>query len=131
MRTAGALFLLAASVAGAQERVGISAVPRHVFADASMPGKEFRVLQTTYAPSGQNPMHRHTSHVVFYVLEGSGIWQEEGKPAATLRQGESLHVRPGVVHSHRNASATEKLVFLEFVIADKDQPSTIPLNLRR
>jgi quercetin dioxygenase-like cupin family protein len=128
MRTAAALFLLAGSVVGAQERVGISAVPRHVFADPSMPGKEFRVLQTTYAPSGQNPMHRHNSHVVFYVLEGSGIWQEDGKPAVTLKPGETLHVRPGVVHVHRNASATDKLVFLEFVIADKDQPSTVPIR---
>ena len=123
--------VLIGSTAGAQERTGVTAVPRHSFDDPSMPGKEFRLLQTTYAPSGQNPMHRHTSHVVFYVLEGSGIWQEEGKPAATLRPGESLHVRPGTVHAHRNASTTDKLVFLEFVIADKDQPSTVPINLRR
>lgn len=120
--------VLLGSTALAQERTGVTAVPRHSFDDPSMPGKEFRVLQTTYAPSGQNPMHRHTSHVVFYVLEGSGIWQEEGKPALTLKPGESLHVRPGTVHAHRNASATEKLVFLEFVIADKGQRSTIPVR---
>jgi quercetin dioxygenase-like cupin family protein len=119
----------AQSLAGASgERTGITAIARHVFDDATMPGKEFRVLHTTYAPGGQNPKHYHPSHVVFYVLEGSGVWQEEGKDAVTLNPGESLHVRPGMVHAHRNASTTEKLVFLEFVIVDKAQRSTVPMR---
>ncbi|HET7669976.1 MAG TPA: dimethylsulfonioproprionate lyase family protein [Burkholderiales bacterium] len=123
-----ALVVLMPLATAAQERVGISALPLHVFDDATMPGKEFRVLQTTYAPGGQNPKHYHTSHVVFYVLEGSGIWQEDGKPPVTLKAGETLHVRPGAVHAHRNASAAEKLVFLEFVIVDKAQRSTVPMR---
>ena len=121
-------MLLLPALAAAQERTGITAVPRHVFDDPAMPGKEFRVLQTTYAPGGQNPRHYHTSHVVFYVLEGSGIWQEDGQAPVTLKPGETLHVRPGTVHAHRNASTTEKLVFLEFVIVDKGQRSTVPMR---
>src|SRR4051794_30514665 len=110
------------------QRTGISAEQLQTFDDPSMPAKEFRVLQTTYAPGGQNPKHYHPSHVVFYVLEGAGSWQEEGQPAVTLKPGESLHVRPGAVHAHRNASTTEKLVFLEFVIVDKGQRSTVPMR---
>ncbi len=119
----------AQGLAGAHgERSGITAETRHAFDDPTLPGKEFRVLRTVYAPGGQNPRHYHTSHVVFYVLEGSGVWQEEGRNAVTLRPGESLHVRPGTVHAHRNASATERLVFLEFVIVDKGQRSTVPMR---
>ena len=60
------------SLAGANgDRSGITAVARHVFDDPTLPGKEFRVLHTTYAPGGQNPKHYHPSHVVFYVLEGT------------------------------------------------------------
>ena len=128
MRTLVVLCLLVSTIAGAQERTGITAVPRHVFDDPSIPGKEFRVLHTTYAPGGQNPKHYHPSHVVFYVLEGSGIWEEAEKPAVTLKAGETLHVRPGTTHAHRNASTTEKLVFLEFVIVDKGQRSTVPMR---
>lgn len=128
--------LLTPTLAGAQgalagahgERAGITALTRHAFDDATMPGKEFRVLQTTYAPGGQNPKHYHPSHVVFYVLEGSGVWQEQGKEAVTLKPGDSLHVRPGMIHAHRNASSTERLVFLEFVIVDKGQRSTVPMR---
>jgi quercetin dioxygenase-like cupin family protein len=93
-----------------------------------MPSKEFRVLRTTYAPGSQNPKHYHPSHVVFYVLEGAGVWQEDGKEPVTLKTGDILHVRPGMVHSHRNASSSEKLVFLEFVIVEKGQRSTVPMQ---
>jgi len=122
------MLCLLASPTSAQERTGISAVTRQTFDDATMPGKEFRLLQTTYAPGGLNPKHYHPSHVVFYVIEGSGIWEEEGKAPVTLKSGESLHVRPGTVHAHRNASSTDKLVFLEFVIVDKGQRSTVPMR---
>ena len=60
------------------------------------------------------------------VLEASGIWHEEGKAPVTLVPGRSLHVRSGTVHAHRTASITEKPVFLEFVIVEKGQRSTVP-----
>jgi quercetin dioxygenase-like cupin family protein len=112
---------------GQAQRMGITAEPLQVFDDASMPSKEFRVLRTTYTPGGQNPKHYHPSHVVFYVLEGEGVWQEDGKNSVTLKPGDTLHTRPGTIHSHRNASAKEKLVFLEFVIVEKGQRSTVPM----
>lgn len=124
-----ALFLFMPFLAGAQgERQGISAATLQSFDDATLPGKEFRLMRTTYAPGGQNPKHYHPSHVVFYVLEGSGVWQEDGKEPVTLKPGDSLHARPGTVHAHRNASSTEKLIFLEFVIVDKAQRSTVPMR---
>jgi quercetin dioxygenase-like cupin family protein len=109
------------------QRTGITAESLQSFDDAGMPSKEFRVQRTTYAPGGRNPKHYHPSHVVFYVLEGSGVWQEDGKQPVTLKPGDTLHARPGTVHSHRNASTSEKLVFLEFVIVDKGQRSTVPM----
>jgi len=122
------LVLAAPWLAGAQTpRVGITAEALHVFDDASMPAKEFRVLRTTYAPGGQNPKHYHPSHVIFYVLQGSGVWQEDGKEPVALKPGDTLHARPGTIHSHRNASGTEELVFLEFVIVEKGQRSTVPM----
>jgi quercetin dioxygenase-like cupin family protein len=107
---------------------GVSAERLAVFDDASMPAKEFRVLRTTYEPGAENPKHYHTSHVVFYVLEGGGVWRDEAGKEVTLKPGDSAQVRPGMIHSHRNASKTAKLVFLEFVIAEKGQRSTVPMR---
>lgn len=120
-----ACVLALASTHTPAQRVGITPESLFNFEDPTMPGKEFRVLRTSYAPGGQNGKHYHVSHVVFYVLEGAGVWEEEGKPPVTLKPGDSLHVRPGTVHAHRNASTTDKLVFLEFVILEKGQRSTV------
>jgi quercetin dioxygenase-like cupin family protein len=128
MKTILAAVLGAVSICASAQQPGVSAQALVVFDDPSMPAKEFRVLRTTYAPGAENPKHYHTSHLVFYVLEGAGVWQEDGKGPITLKQGDSLHVRPGTVHSHRNASASEKLVFLEFVIVEKGQRSTVPMR---
>src|SRR5262245_24909933 len=73
--------------------------------------KELRVFRTVYPPGAANTKHYHTSHVVFYILEGEGIWQEEGKAPVTLRKGDTLIVKPGTVHAHWNPSKTTPLVF--------------------
>src|SRR5947208_15896501 len=114
MKIPAVALIAAVSISAHAQQPAITAQTLVVFDDPSMPAKEFRVLRTTYAPGAENPKHYHTSHLVFYVLEGAGVWQEDGKGPVTLKQGDSLHVRPGTVHSHRNASASEKLVFLEF-----------------
>jgi quercetin dioxygenase-like cupin family protein len=87
--------------------------------------KEVRVLRTVYPPGAANTKHYHTSHVVFYILEGEGIWQEEGKAPVTLKAGDTLLVKPGTIHAHWNPSATVPLVFSEVVIVDKGQRSTV------
>jgi quercetin dioxygenase-like cupin family protein len=59
-------------------------------------------------------------------LSGSGVWQEEGKPSVVLKAGDSLFVPAGTIHAHWNASSTERLRFLEFVVAEKDKGRSIP-----
>ena len=87
--------------------------------------KEIRVLRTVYPPGAANTKHYHTSHVVFYILEGEGVWQEEGKAPITLKAGDTLLVRPGTIHAHWNPSTSVTLVFSEVVIVDKGQRSTV------
>ena len=87
--------------------------------------KELRVFRTVYPPGATNTKHYHTSHVVFYILEGEGVWQEEGKAPVTLKVGDTLLVKPGTVHAHWNPSANVTLVFSEVVVADKGQRSTV------
>lgn len=66
----------------------------------------------------------------FHVLSGIGVWQEEGKPPITLRAGDSLLVPAGTIHSHWNPSSTERLRFLEFIVAEKDKGRSIPRPLK-
>ena len=120
--------VLAASAGAQVEKTGIT---HTVLLKADLQGtagKELIVFDTRYAPSGINPKHYHASQITFYVLDGSGVWQEEGKPPVTLKTGDILMVTPGTVHTHWNASNSAPLRFLEFVIVDKGQRSSVPMR---
>ena len=62
------------------------------------------------------------------LARGVSLLKAANFQPVVLTVGETLHVRPGMIHAHRNASSTEKLVFLEFVIVDKAQRSTVPMR---
>ena len=88
--------------------------------------QEVAVYETEYEPGGVNPRHLHPAAITFHVLSGTGIWQEEGKPPVTLKAGDSLFVPAGTIHSHWNPSTTERLRFLEFIVAERDKGRSIP-----
>jgi quercetin dioxygenase-like cupin family protein len=88
--------------------------------------QEVAVYETEYAPGGINPRHLHPAAITFYVVSGTGVWQDDGKPPITLKAGDSLFVPAGTIHSHWNASTTEPLRFLEFMVAEKDKGRAIP-----
>jgi quercetin dioxygenase-like cupin family protein len=89
--------------------------------------REVIVWVTEYAPGTKNPRHEHPAAITFYVLSGTGIWQEDGNPPVTLHAGESLFCPPGTIHAHWNPSTTEKLRFLEFIAAEKGKGGSIHL----
>jgi quercetin dioxygenase-like cupin family protein len=124
----GAAFMMLTSVSEAQERRGIIAHPPVFKADIpNTSNLEVAVYQAEYEPGGINPRHLHPAAITFFVLSGSGVWQEEGKPPVTLKAGDSLFVPSGTIHAHWNPSTTERLRFLEFIVAEKDKGRSIPL----
>ena len=87
---------------------------------------EIAVYETEYGPGGINPRHLHPAAVTFYVVSGTGVWQEDGKPPVTLHAGDSLFVPAGTIHSHWNPSTTDHLRYLEFIVAEKGKGRSIP-----
>jgi quercetin dioxygenase-like cupin family protein len=85
------------------------------------PGQEVIVWDTEYAPRAINPRHYHPAAITFYIVSGTGIWQEDGKAPLTLKAGDSLFVPAGTTHAHWNPSYTESLRFLEFIAGAKDK----------
>ena len=118
---------LAIAPAAAQERKGIISHPpllKMLVPDTA--NQEVAVYQAEYEPGGINPRHLHPAAITFHVLAGTGVWQEDGKEPVTLKAGDSLFVPAGTVHAHWNPSATERLRFLEFIVAEKDKGRAIP-----
>jgi quercetin dioxygenase-like cupin family protein len=123
-------MLLAEPVASQEKRGVIPHAPLLKIALPDTVNQEVAVYDTEYAPGGINPRHFHPAAITFHVLSGTGVWQEEGKPPITLKAGDSLFVQAGTIHSHWNPSATDRLRFLEFIVAEKDKGRSIPKPLK-
>src|SRR5262245_33030958 len=75
---------------------------------ADYPGKEGRMIEVSYPPGAQDMVHRHDAHAFVYVLEGQIVMQLKGKPAGTLKAGQTVPEAPNDVNVvGRNASHTE------------------------
>jgi quercetin dioxygenase-like cupin family protein len=128
----GAVCMLQAERAACQEKRGV--IPHAPLLKMVLPdtaNQEVAVYETEYAPGGINPRHLHPAAITFYVLSGTGVWQEDGKPPITLHAGDSLFVAAGTIHSHWNPSTTDHLRFLEFIVAEKDKGRSIPQPFKK
>jgi quercetin dioxygenase-like cupin family protein len=108
--------------------VDIPGITPEVLSRTAVPGAPWKfaiVTRVTYAPGARIRKHYHTSQIVFYILEGAMVVQDDGQAPVTLKVGDSLLVRPGTVHTHWNASTTTKLVFTEFILVDEGQRSAV------
>jgi quercetin dioxygenase-like cupin family protein len=132
-----AIAALAGAQAAAQERTGepelrppaeVPGITPEVLIRTGVPGAPGKLAITarvTYEPGARVRKHYHTSPVVFYVIDGAMVVQEDGREALTLKPGDAHLVRPGTVHAHWNASPTAKLVFTEFILIDEGQRSIV------
>jgi quercetin dioxygenase-like cupin family protein len=124
--------MLQAQRAAGQEKRGVIPHPpllKMVLPDTG--NQEVAVYEVEYAPGGINPRHLHPAAITFHVLSGTGVWQEDGKPPITLHAGDSLFVAAGTIHSHWNPSTTERLRYLEFIVAEKDKGRSVSQSLNK
>src|SRR5262249_12076677 len=95
---AGIVFAFVVAPVGGQERQGvISHPPLLQIVLPNTANLEVAVYETEYGPGGINPRHLHPAAITFHVLSGTGVWQEEGNPAVTLKAGDSLFVPAGTI----------------------------------
>lgn len=93
-----------------------------------IPGKEAVMMTVEYLPGGASRPHRHDAHVFVYVLEGALLMQVDGQAAETLTPGQTFYENPQDVHRvSANASATEPVRFLVFIVKDKGNAVSRPV----
>ena len=93
------------------------------------PGKEGRMIEVSYPPGAQDMVHRHDADAFVYVLEGQIIMQLKGKPAVTLKAGQTFYEGPNDVHVvGRNASNTEPAKFVVVLLKGKGTPILTPVK---
>jgi quercetin dioxygenase-like cupin family protein len=89
-------------------------------------GKESVIYTADFAPGAMAPRHTHPGQEFVYVLEGSLILEPEGKPAQTLKAGETATQPANHVHAARNGSASEPAKLLVILLAETGKPLVVP-----
>jgi quercetin dioxygenase-like cupin family protein len=97
---------------------------------ADMPGKIAHMYTMELAPGLMTPRHSHPGHYLVYVLQGTGIVEQDDKPTLHLSPGMSYYIHspsatPDAWHSVWNTSKTEALKTLVVLINDSGQPGTV------
>jgi quercetin dioxygenase-like cupin family protein len=96
---------------------------------ADYAGKEGLMLEVSYPPGAQDMVHRHDAHAFVYVLQGEIIMQLKGKPAVTVKAGQTFYEGPTDIHVvGRNASKTEPARFVVVLLKGKGAPVFKPAN---
>lgn len=72
---------------------------------------EFSAGNVTFEPGARTNWHTHPKGQVLIVLEGEGFYQEEGKPAQSIKRGDVVNIPENVKHWH-GATAKSKMAHI-------------------
>lgn len=82
----------------------------------------FNVDVATYAPGSKLDWHIHPAGQVLLITEGSGYYQEKGKPIQIIHKGDVIKCSPGVEHWH---AAVPKSSFAYLAVTPTQKGKTI------
>jgi quercetin dioxygenase-like cupin family protein len=122
---AGAMIAAACLVAGvwAQQPAFKRTVLQQ--ADISIPGREAVTAVVEFQPGGASGRHTHPGEEIGYILEGQFVIEQDGKPAATLRAGQTFLIPAGRVHNATNSGSAMGRLVATYVV-EKGKPLATP-----
>jgi quercetin dioxygenase-like cupin family protein len=89
--------------------------------DLSVPGREVVTAIADFQPRGTVGQHTHPGEEVGYVLEGSIVLEQEGKPPVTLGIGRTFLIPPNTIHNATNSGAGPARVLATYIV-EKGKP---------
>jgi quercetin dioxygenase-like cupin family protein len=125
MRSLAAVIGLLAVVAGVSaQQAGFS---RTVLqrGDLSTPGREVVSAIAEFQPGATVGAHTHPGEEAGYLLEGTLVFEQTGKPTVTLKAGETFFVPAGTVHNATNKGSARTRVLATYVV-EKGKPIATP-----
>ena len=91
--------------------------------DLTIPGYQNVLIAVTIPAGGREGRHTHPGTLVVHVLEGVMTLDHDGRPTATYKAGETVHIEPGRVHEGMNKGATPVRAIASLVV-EKGKPLT-------
>src|SRR5712691_5521696 len=89
--------------------------------DLSVPGREAVTAIAEFQPGATVGRHTHPGEEVGYVLEGTLLLEQEGKPAVTLSAGGTFFIPAGTVHNATNRGSSPARVLASYIV-EKGKP---------
>jgi quercetin dioxygenase-like cupin family protein len=98
--------------------------------DLSVAGREAVTAVAELNPDGGSPgRHTHPGEEIGYILEGTVVVEQEGKPAVTLNAGKTFLIPAGVIHNATNHGSTMARVLATYIV-EKGKPLATPAATR-
>ncbi len=95
--------------------------------DLSIPGRETVQAIVEIAPGTTAARHSHPGEEIIYVLEGTLVYEIDGKPPVTLKAGDVLFIPYGVTHSATNIGSGRGAELATYVV-EKGKPLITPAD---
>jgi quercetin dioxygenase-like cupin family protein len=92
----------------------------------SIPGREAVTAIADFQPGGTVGRHTHPGEEVGYILEGTIVLEQDGKPAVTLGAGKTFFIPAGTVHNATNKSQAPARVLANYIV-EKGKPVATPV----
>jgi quercetin dioxygenase-like cupin family protein len=89
--------------------------------DLSVPGREVIQVRVDFDPGYVAPRHTHFGEEIIYVLEGTLVYEVEGRPPTTYKAGDVLLVPAGAIHSVKNIGSGKGAELATYVV-EKGKP---------
>jgi len=124
----GGVVALIATIGAAPHLVGQTpTVQRKVLLqqDFEIPGYQVLLVEATIPVGGREGKHTHPGTMVGYLLEGTMDLEIEGKPAQTLKAGDSVMVESGKLHEGINHGRVPIKALVTFIV-EKGKPLSTP-----
>src|SRR6266853_459347 len=91
----------------------------------SAPGREAVTAIAEFQPGGTVGPHTHPGEEIGYILEGTIVLEQDGKPTVTLGAGKTFFMPAGTVHNATNRGAVPVRVLANYIV-EKGKPLATP-----
>jgi quercetin dioxygenase-like cupin family protein len=92
----------------------------------SVPGREAVTAIAEFEPGGTVGRHTHPGEEIGYILEGTIVLEQEGKPAVTLGPGKTFFIPAGTVHNATNKTSSPARVLANYFV-ESGKPVATPV----
>jgi quercetin dioxygenase-like cupin family protein len=106
-------FVLAGIVAAQQPAFKRTVLQQ---ADISVPGREVVSAVAEFEPRATPGMHTHFGEEIGYVIEGTFLVEQAGKPSVTLQAGGSFLIPAGTVHNATNTGTGRGRILATYIV---------------